>query len=51
MPDIFDGSKQTAADDRVRNVQREQFADFYRRRFGKPITEADYPENLRNAGK
>jgi hypothetical protein len=45
------GSKQTGEDARVRNVQREQYADFHRRRFGRAITEAEYPENLRSKGQ
>jgi hypothetical protein len=44
------GSKHTAADKRVRQIERARHADFHRRRFGRPITEAEYPAELRNEG-
>jgi hypothetical protein len=44
------GKKHTAADERVRQIERARHADFWRRRYGRQITEAEYPAELQNEG-
>jgi hypothetical protein len=46
--DIFASKPQRADDERIRQVERARFADFYRRRHGRAINECDYPSELQN---
>jgi hypothetical protein len=47
-PDIFGARKTDANNERVRQVERAKHAEFHRRRFGKAITEDQYPIDLQN---
>ena len=49
--DFWQGSKQTAADAGVRKARADQYADFFRRRFGRKPTDAEVAEGLGEGGQ
>ncbi len=48
--DVWDGVPHDRDANRIRQIERDRYAEFWRRRFGRTITDAEYPAELQNGG-